>query len=122
MTTHVALGLVCAVFLAGCATAHAFRIERSDAIGPCQTAVPDRDLLLGVALSGGGSRAALFGAAGLEALAGLRTADGASVIDKVSHLSSVSGGSLAATYYVLKKPGRDVKVLNADGTLSEAYR
>ena len=91
-------------------------------IGPCQTTVPDRDLLLGVAISGGGSRAALFGAAGLEALAGLRAADGASVIDKISHLSSVSGGSLAATYYALKKPGRDVKVLDADGTLSDAYR
>lgn len=25
-----------------------------------------------------------------------------------SHLSSVSGGSLAATYYALKKPGREV--------------
>jgi hypothetical protein len=107
--------------LAGCASATAFRVDRSDVIGPCQTAVPDRDVLFGVALSGGGSRAALFGEAGLEALARLRTADGASVIDKISHLSSVSGGSIAAAYYALKKPGRDVKVLNADGTLSDAY-
>jgi len=91
-------------------------------IGPCQTTVPDRNLLLGVAISGGGSRAALFGAAGLEALARLRTADGASVIDKISHLSSVSGGSLAATYYALKKPGREVKVLDAGGALSDGYR
>jgi ChrR Cupin-like domain len=82
--------------LAGCASATAFRVDRSDVIGPCQTAVPDRDVLFGVALSGGGSRAALFGEAGLEALARLRTADGASVIDKISHLSSVSGGSIAA--------------------------
>ena len=119
---RVAIGLVCAVFLSGCASAHYFPVKRADTIGPCQTAVPERDVLLGVALSGGGSRAALFGAAGLEALAGLRTADGASVIDKIAHLSSVSGGSLAATYYVLKKPGRDVPVLNADGSLSEAYR
>src|SRR5262249_24188736 len=28
----------------------------------------------------------------------------------------------AATYYALKKPGRDVKVLDANGTLSSAYR
>jgi predicted acylesterase/phospholipase RssA len=84
--------------------------------------VPERDLLFGVALSGGGSRAALFGAAGLEALARVRTADGASVIENIAHLSSVSGGSIAATYYVLKKPGRDVKVLDADETLSDAYR
>ena len=117
------LGLIgCALVLAGCVSATAFRVERSDVIGQCQTAVPDREVLLGVALSGGGSRAALFGAAGLEALAKLRTADGASVIDKISHLSSVSGGSIAAAYYALKKPGHDVKVLNADGTLSEAYR
>jgi hypothetical protein len=81
-----------------------------------------RILLLGVALSGGGSRAALFGAAGLEALANLRTADGVSLIDKISHLSSVSGGSLAAAYYALKKPNRDVNVLDANGALSGAYR
>ncbi len=40
----------------------------------------------------------------------------------MSHLSSVSGGSLAATYYALRKPGRHVQVLNADGTLSDEYR
>jgi len=84
--------------------------------------VPERDLLLGVALSGGGSRAALFGAAGLEALARVRTADGASLIEKIAHLSSVSGGTITAAYYVLKKPGQDVAVLDADGNLSEAYR
>jgi hypothetical protein len=117
-----AIGLVCAVFLAGCASAHYIPVKRADAIGQCQMAVPERDLLLGVALSGGGSRAALFGAAGLEALAGVRMADGASLIDKIAHLSSVSGGSLAASYYVLKKPGREVTVLNPDGTLSDAYR
>jgi hypothetical protein len=44
------------------------------------------------------------------------------VIDKISHLSSVSRGSLAATYYALRKPGHHVKVLNADGTLSDEYR
>jgi hypothetical protein len=31
-------------------------------------------------------------------------ATGASVIAKIAHLSSVSGGSIAATYYPLKKP------------------
>ncbi len=122
MAIRIGLGLVCALMLVGCASATAFRVDRSDVIGPCQTEVPGRDVLFGVALSGGGSRAALFGEAGLEALAGLRTADGASVVDKISHVSSVSGGSIAAAYYVLKKPGHDVKVLNADGTLSDAYR
>jgi hypothetical protein len=120
--TRVALGLLCALFTGGCASAHYLRVPRADAMGACQTAVPERDLLVGVALSGGGSRAALFGAAGLEALTGIRTADGSSVMEKVANLSSVSGGSIAATYYVLKKPGRDVPVFKADGTLSDAYR
>jgi predicted acylesterase/phospholipase RssA len=97
-------------------------VKRADAVASCQTAVPNRDVLLGVALSGGGSRAALFGAAGLEALARIQMPSGASLIDQISHLSSVSGGSIAAAYYAIKKPGREVKVLNADGTLSEAYR
>jgi hypothetical protein len=114
--------LICAVFLAGCASSSYYTLKRVDGPGTCQTTAPARDLLLGVALSGGGSRAALFAEAGLEALAGLRTADGVSVINKIANVSSVSGGSLSATYYMLKKPGRDVPVLNADGTLSEAYR
>src|SRR5499426_2860663 len=120
--TRVALVLVGALLLTGCASAHYYTVKPVDAPGSCMTTVPERDLLLGVALSGGGSRAALYAQAGLQALAGLRTADGKSVIDKISHLSSVSGGSLSASYYALKKPGRDVPVLNPDGSLSDAYR
>jgi predicted acylesterase/phospholipase RssA len=122
MATRVAVWLVCAVLLAGCASAQYFRVARADEAGPCVQPVPERDQLIGVALSGGGSRAALFGAAGLEALAGVQMADGTSLIDRIAHLSSVSGGSIAASYYALNKPGRDVNVLNADGTLSDAYR
>src|SRR5499426_4596725 len=120
--TRVALVLVGALLLTGCASAHYYTVKPVDAPGSCMTTVPERDLLLGVALSGGGSRAALYAQAGLEALAGLRTTDGKSVIDKISHLSSVSGGSLSASYYILKKPGRDVPVLKPDGSLSDAYR
>jgi len=120
--TRAVVGLLCLVMLAGCASSHAYTVKRADPVVPCQTAAPERDLLLGVALSGGGSRAALFGASGLEALARVRTPDGASLIEKISNVSSVSGGSIAATYYALKKPGRDVKVLDANGTLSGAYR
>src|SRR5215475_7572719 len=119
---RVALALVGGVLLTGCASASYIAVKKTDTPGPCVADVPARDLLFGVALSGGGSRAALFAEASLEALAGLRTADGVSAIDKISHVSSVSGGSLSASYYVLKKPGRDVPVLNADGTLSPAYR
>jgi predicted acylesterase/phospholipase RssA len=118
----VTAGLIATIFLEGCASAHHITVQHADAIGACAVQVPERDLLLGVALSGGGSRAALFGAAALEALAGVRTADGASLIEQISHLSSVSGGSIAASYYALKKPSRDVPVLNADGALSDGYR
>lgn len=119
---HVVAVLAVTVILTGCATARYLPVLRADEIGACRTTVPERDVLVGVALSGGGSRAALFGSAGLEGLAGIRMPDGTPFIDKVAHVSSVSGGSLAATYYTLKKPGREVPVLNADGTLSEAYR
>jgi hypothetical protein len=119
---RVVIGVLCMAALAGCAGAHVIPVKRADAVVPCAMPVPERDVLLGVALSGGGSRAALFGAAGLEALAGLRLADGSSLIEKINHLSSVSGGSIAATYYALKKPGRGVKVLNPDGTPTDAYR
>jgi len=119
---RIALGVICAFVLAGCASSHYVSVKEADAIGPCRTTVAERDLLLGVALSGGGSRAALFAEAGLEALAQIRLADGNSLLNRIDYLSSVSGGSLSASYYVLKKPGRDVPVLNPDGSLSQAYR
>ena len=115
----VGLGLL---VLTGCASAHRVQVQRSDTIGSCAMDTPTDDTLVGVALSGGGTRAALFGAAGLQALAGVRIADGGSLVERITHLSSVSGGSLAATYYALKKPGPAVPVLDADGNLSEAYR
>jgi hypothetical protein len=77
---------------------------------------------VGLAFSGGGSRAALFGAAGLEALSQVRAPNGASVLDQVSYLSSVSGGSLTASYYALHKPSRETAILGPDGSLTEDYR
>jgi predicted acylesterase/phospholipase RssA len=76
---------------------------------------------VGVALSGGGSRAALYGAAGLEALGRLQSPQGGSVLEQVSYLSSVSGGGLAAAYYALHKPDRQTPVLGPDGTMTQAY-
>jgi hypothetical protein len=107
---------------AGCASPRMVPVPWLTAGPSCVVSVPSRDLLIGVALSGGGSRAALFGAAGLEALATVRTSDGGSLLDQVGFLSSVSGGSLAATYYAINKPSRAAPVLAPDGTLSEAYR
>ena len=120
--SRLVFGLALALLLYGCASAHYFPVPRVDAIGPCQMAPPARDVFLGVALSGGGSRAALFGSSGMAALAEVRMADGTSLIERITHVSSVSGGSIAAGYYTLKKPGREVKVLNPDGTLTDAYR
>jgi predicted acylesterase/phospholipase RssA len=67
-----------------------------------RTATEDHpERIFGLALSGGGSRAAVFAAAAMEALweHGL--------LGQVSHLSSVSGGSIAASYFATKKPACD---------------
>jgi hypothetical protein len=111
------------LMLAGCASPRAFQVQRA-APGPlpCEVPMPQREVLIGVAMSGGGSRAALFGAAGLDALAGVQRPAGNSVLEDVAYLSSVSGGSIAASYYVLKKPGRDTPMLAPDGTMTPAYR
>jgi hypothetical protein len=66
-----------ALVLTGCASAVAIRVPQAGPDTACVTPAPAREVLVGVALSGGGSRAALFGAAGLEALARLRTPGGA---------------------------------------------
>ncbi len=81
--------------------------------------------LIGVAVSGGGSRAAYFLACVLDEMRripapGTRTAvPGAlggprSLLDEVDVLSSVSGGSLSSAYYVVKRPRtREPKALDA---------
>ncbi|MCA8930952.1 MAG: patatin-like phospholipase family protein, partial [Rhodospirillaceae bacterium] len=51
------------------------------------------DAMIGLALSGGGSRAALFAAAVLEQLAE------AGLALQITHISSVSGGGFAAAYF-----------------------
>jgi hypothetical protein len=118
----LALGLACLLLAAGCATAVAFRAPQAGPQTACVVPAPEPDLLVGVALSGGGSRAALFGASGLEALAKLRGPDGASVLDQVTHLSSVSGGSVAAGYFAMKKPSKGTAVLGPDGALMDDYK
>ena len=58
----------------------------------------DDTTIIGVALSGGGSRASVFGAAALEVLAET------GIAERATYLSSVSGGGFPAAYYALKKP------------------
>lgn len=62
------------------------------------------DLLLGVCISGGGSRSAYFMACVLEEMSRipLKEGSGRTLLDEVDYISSVSGGSLASAYYCLK--------------------
>ena len=116
------IALACALAGTGCASAVAIRVPRAGPDVACVKPAPQRDVLVGVALSGGGSRAALFGAAGLEALARLRAPGGGSVLEQVDYLSSVSGGSLAGSYYASQKPPRETAILMPDGALTGDYQ
>ncbi|MGH7407891.1 MAG: patatin-like phospholipase family protein [Candidatus Methylomirabilales bacterium] len=121
-TVQAALGLACALLLTGCASATPVSFLRASPNSSCIVPAPDGDLLLGVALSGGGSRAAVFGAAALEALGRLRVPGGGSVLEQIGYLSSVSGGSLAAAYYAEHKPPRETPVLTSEGSYTDEYQ
>lgn len=74
---------------------------------PYTDIAPEKDhgeLVLGVCISGGGSRSAYFMACVLEELGKKPLKKGSSkmVLDEVDYISSVSGGSLASAYYCLK--------------------
>jgi hypothetical protein len=116
-----ALVLLGALVLTGCASAVAIRVPQAGPDMACVTPAPEQETLVGVALSGGGSRAALFGAAGLEALARLPAPSGGSVLEQVGYLSSVSGGSVAGAYYASRKPPRETPALTPEGALTPEY-
>src|SRR5215831_216208 len=91
---------------------------------PVFAPLADQETLVGLAVSGGGSRAATFAAGALEALGEIRiTREGKerSALETVTHMSSVSGGSLATAYFALKKPAKSEVVLAGQG-LSPVYR
>jgi predicted acylesterase/phospholipase RssA len=86
--------------------------------------IDEANTLVGLAVSGGGSRAAVFAAGALEALASYQVTQGEqtlSLLQTVTHMSSVSGGSLATAYYAMKKPGKSEPVLQGS-SLSSAYK
>jgi predicted acylesterase/phospholipase RssA len=88
----------------------------------CVTPADDHDVLIGLAVSGGGSRAALFAAGAFEALSKIRVgAEGRSLLEQVSYISSVSGGSMASSYFVARKPGKAVRMLTSQGSLTPEY-
>lgn len=87
----------------GCAFWKSDRIHyswESEAAAPCETCTPSPtgSDFVGIALSGGGARAAVFAAAAIEVLA----EEG--LMQRATHISSVSGGGFAASYYALNKP------------------
>lgn len=96
-----ALLAVLAATLAGCGFLLPDRIHYqlhpdpalAEQAGALQPAGGDDDTLVGLALSGGGSRAAVFGAAVLAELAER------GIAERITHISSVSGGGFAAAYW-----------------------
>lgn len=121
----VGCGLTLALVVTGC-FARVQDLPRAAAPAFAPLPEADPDLLVGVAISGGGSRAATFAAAVLEALARVRVPDDAggerSLLERVHYMSSVSGGSLATGYFAARKPPRAQPVLGpGPATLSPAY-
>ena len=114
--------IACLLLLTGCASATPLILPRVGPTTNCIAPGPDSDLLIGIALSGGGSRAAVFGAAGLEALGRIRAAGGRSLLEEVGYVSSVSGGSVAGAYYAKNKPPKETPVLTPQGDYTNEYR
>ncbi len=66
------------------------------------------DFFLAVAVSGGGSRSAVWSAAVLEELyRQVKLPNGRSITDEIDYISSVSGGSISSAYWCLNKPEAD---------------
>jgi sn-glycerol 3-phosphate transport system substrate-binding protein len=118
---RAAAALACVAMLGGCTSAKAIRLAKVGPETACVEPIAEQDLVVGVALSGGGSRAALFSAGGLEALGRLPAPQGGSVLEQVSYISSVSGGGLASSYYAVHKPPRSVPMIGPDGAMTKEY-
>ncbi len=111
------LAMALAVGNAGCAvttinTMHNAPLPAGEAVSPTRAieAIAPAELgdgiFFGIAMSGGGSRAANFSAAVLLEL------DAAGLLDRATAISSVSGSSLPVAYYGLYGKGRDASRWN----------
>lgn len=108
LRTHIVAGL--ALALIGCASP----IFNRPANVPISPATPPQmgwstgivgENVIALSFSGGGLRASAFAYGVLQALASLKVGDG-DLLDDVTFVSSVSGGSLTAAYYALfGRPG-----------------
>jgi hypothetical protein len=115
------LWLAGVLIVTACASPQIAHLPKAGAETSCIASPAQQDMAVGVSFSGGGSRAALFGAGGLEALGRLPDPKGGSVLEQISYVSSVSGGGLPTAYYALHKPPRETRVLGPDGKMSQAY-
>lgn len=123
----MAILMPAALAASGCLTTPVYTLPMaSQAQAPeCITpaASTAEDVLIGLSVSGGGSRAALFAAGGMEALSRVRVGPKQrSLLEQVTFISSVSGGSLASAYYVIKKPKHVTPVLTPNGEMTDMYR
>src|SRR4051812_17069103 len=102
-----------AIMLGGCSTIHNEPINRQLVAAAAQVqadagreTIPyEDDLLLALSFSGGGTRAAAFSHGVLQEMDGtqVRGRNGSSLLDRVDFVSGVSGGSVTAAYFGLKK-------------------
>src|SRR5215813_9813637 len=97
-----------AVALGGCASIHNepinLPLESNARAEPVDVIPSDDDVLIALSFSGGGTRAAAFSHGVLTEMDGARMRrGGASLLDRVDFVSGVSGGSVTAAYYGLKK-------------------
>ncbi len=100
--------MLLAAALGGCASIHNEPINRPlDANArpdPSDLIPSDDDVLIALSFSGGGTRAAAFSHGVLTEMDGARPRGGGrSLLDRVDFVSGVSGGSVAAAYFGLRK-------------------
>lgn len=122
-TRFMWLCLALTLTVVGCRTAPVYTAPKGPLQEACLMPTSTQDLLIGLAVSGGGSRAALFAAGVYKALAQIQVGpENRSLLEQVSYISSVSGGSLASAYYTLKKPAGEIPILTQAGGLTEPYQ
>src|SRR5262249_19121798 len=99
-----------AVVLAGCAGVHNDPVNRPmSGVYPegmslgREVASASDGMLIGLAFSGGGTRAAAFSFGVLGEIDCTQLGQGRSLLDRVDFVSGVSGGSVLAAYYGLKR-------------------
>ena len=107
----IASGAACAAILAGCASV--YNLPGNAPLGAAladnnvgrEITAYDDDVLLALAFSGGGTRAAAFSFGVLSELERTRAGSSQtrSLLDRVDFVSGVSGGAVTAAYFGLKK-------------------